>query len=445
MNLSQLKEYSGYAVIDRYNSYTFESLAKQIDDFQTFLNNELSVGDVVVVDADYHFYSIALLLALSTSSNIVIPIVRTTDEEFDAKLKASEAGKIISFDGQFNLQIQTLHTDKPTYKGYIDIVSDNKSGIVLFSSGTTGVPKVMVQDFSKLIEGFKPPRRQKNLRFLLFLMFDHIGGLNTLLGCLNNGSTCVIPSDRNPGSILNLIEKERVQVLPTSPTFLNLLLMVENFGKRDLSSLKLITYGTERMPEELLKKLHQLLPKIKLLQTFGTSETGILKTQSKSSSSLYFKIVDEDVDYKIENGELFIKSKTTVPGYKGQNSDKFTEDGWFATGDLVDVDSEGYLKVIGRINDVINVGGLKVMPTEVEDVINTVEHVIDATVFSKNNAITGQMVCAHVVIDKQAENSEVKSEIKKTCREKLDKYKRPVKITFSKEIGATSRFKKAIK
>ncbi|HCN11554.1 MAG TPA: o-succinylbenzoate--CoA ligase, partial [Chryseobacterium sp.] len=177
-------------------------------------------------------------------------------------------------------------------KNYSEITDKNQSGLVLFSSGTTGEPKVMVHNLTELAESFAQPKKTRNLNFLLFLMFDHIGGINTLLNCLNNGSAITLPENRNPAYILDLIQTQKVQILPTSPTFLNLMLMNENFADYDLSSLKMITYGTERMPQTLLNKLKERIPSVKFLQTFGTSETGILRTESKSSTSLFFKIVD---------------------------------------------------------------------------------------------------------------------------------------------------------
>ena len=141
------------------------------------------------------------------------------------------------------------------------------------------------------MQSFVPPKKQKTIKFILMLMFDHIGGLNTILNCINNGSPFVIPPDRNPNTIVDLIYLNQVQLLPTTPTFLNLILMSTENSAEKLVSLKMITYGTERMPEHLLLRLNKELPNVRLLQTFGTSETGILKTESKNSKSLFFKIV----------------------------------------------------------------------------------------------------------------------------------------------------------
>lgn len=440
--IDRFDNYVGEAIVEGNRSYTYQDLFKQISNYQAFLKNEIETNDVLIIDSDYSFNSIALLFSISMFPCIAVPIVRNSQIEFDLKADACGANKVVSFSGG-DLEITVVKKEPIDYEGYRNLTKNGNSGIVLFSSGTTGKPKVMVHNLSKLINSFSPPRRQKNLRFLIFLMFDHIGGLNTTFGCLNNGSTAVIPNDRNPEDIISIIEQNQVQVLPTSPTFLNLMLQVENFEQRDLSSLRLITYGTERMPQELLNRLNERIKGVRFMQTFGTSETGILKTVSKSSNSLFFKITNDDLDYKIVDNQLLLKTKTSVQEYKDQKSDQFLKDGWFATGDLVETDEEGYIKIVGRINDVINVGGQKVLPIEVEKVINSVKGVIDSTVYAKFNAITGQMVCANVILDSKEDQNSLKQLIKQTCKEQLDKYKRPVKLNLSTEIKATSRFKKA--
>ena len=122
--------------------------------------------------------------------------------------------------------------------------------------------------------------------------------------------------------------------------------------KYDLSSLRMITYGTEAMPESLLNRLKEAFPRVKFLQTFGTSETGIANTSSKSSNSTFMKIDDPELEYKIVENELWLKSKTQVMGYLNSSMDSFTEDGWFKTGDLVEATEDGYIKIIGRNKEV---------------------------------------------------------------------------------------------
>ena len=440
MIVDLIKNYNGECVIDHFGSYSFSNAYDQIEKFKKSFIERVQKNDRVLIYSDYTFQSISLLLSLSDLNINIIPLVKTTESEYQEKLESVKPNWIFSFDNQQNLLIEHVSSSSGADELFNDVTQKGDTGLILFSSGTTGKPKVMIQNLTILISSINVPRKQKSLKFIILLMFDHIGGLNTLLNCIISGTPFVIPYDRNPSSIISLIEKHKVNILPTTPTFLNLMMMDESFSLTKLQSLKLITYGTERMSEGLLKKLNSNLPKIKLLQTFGTSETGILKTKSKSSSSLYFKIIDDDKEYKIKNGELYLRSKTQVNGYVNHNNDNFLNDGWYATGDIVETDEDSYIKVIGRKNKIINVGGLKVLPKEIEDVINSVVGVDESMVFGEINSLVGNIVCAKVYTS-LLETRGLKNEIKSVCRKNLDKYKVPVKFFFEK-LEMTERGKK---
>ena len=435
-----IKKYSGECITDLNGSYTFSDFVNQINEFKNLLSNKIRNHDRVLIYSDYTFHSISLLISLSDLNVNIIPLVKTTESEYQEKVESVNPHLILSFNDYNKLIIRKSKLIPNKEDVFNDVINKGDTGIILFSSGTTGKPKVMIQNLTKIISSIKIPRRQKSLKFIILLMFDHIGGINTLFNCLINGSPFIIPEDRSPSLVISLINKHQVNILPTTPTFLNLLMIDESFDSSKLKSLKLITYGTERMSEVILNKLNLNLPKVKLLQTFGTSETGILKTQSKSSNSLFFKIVDDEKEYKILGDELYLRSKTQVNGYVNHNNDNFLIDGWYATGDLVETDEDGYIKIIGRKNKIINVGGLKVLPKEIEDVINSVNGVDDSTVFSEQNNIVGNIVC--VKIFTQLENTkELKLQIKSVCRKNLDKYKVPVKLFFEK-LEMTNRGKK---
>ena len=438
--LDYLEKYKGTSIICNDRSFSFVELNLRIEFYKVILNKYSN--KVIGIATEFDFESISLLLALSTTNNIAVPLVYTTESEFQNKILAAKINVLFNYNKETNLLCdQEVGNEK-----YLNF----KPGVILFSSGTTGTPKMMFHEFSKIFKILEQPsKRQRNIRILLFLMFDHIGGINTLLNCIKDGSTIIIPSLRTPDYIVNLINKYNVNVLPTTPTFLNLMLIniSDNFDK--INSLKLISYGTERMPESVLIKLKRHLPHVKLLQTFGTSETGILKTVSKSSDSLYFKIDDDRYSYKTVEDVLFIKSAMNINGYLNQDSDKFDKDGWYNTGDIIKVDGDGYLMVIGRINEIINVGGLKVLPTEIEKVLMEFNGVLDCMVYGEFNVLTGQMVSSKIVIDKlkfiNVEEIEIKKSIKRYSSSKLDKFKVPVKINFVDKIEFTNRFKKVIK
>jgi acyl-CoA synthetase (AMP-forming)/AMP-acid ligase II len=426
------------AIIEKGNSYTYADLILKINYFAEELKESaVKKGLVTVLIADYSFDSIAMFLALFKNGNIVVPITSTNETEINERIGVCGNSIVINL----RKHCKSRHDGTDSHF-LIDVIrKNNAAGLILFSSGTTGKPKAMIHDLDNLVESYLD-KKAKSLVFLVFLMFDHIGGLNTLLNCLGMGATVVIPQNRNPDEIAELIQNFRINVLPSSPTFLNLMLIAKVNEVYDLRSLKLITYGTEPMPDSLLIKLKDTFPKIKFLQTFGTSETGIFKTVSKSSESTLLKFDDPNQEFQIVNGELWVKSKTQIMGYLNHNNERFTEDGWFMTGDLVKQDNDGFIEIVGRLKEVINVGGEKVLPTEVESVILELSIIQDCTVIGIPNSITGQMVGANITLNEPMDFVNVKAIVKKHCSSKLDKYKVPVKIFVVEKLDVSDRFKK---
>lgn len=429
------------AIIDSDSEFLYSDLLNNIANFNLKLKKlKVNSGEVVFILGDYSFDSISLFFSLALNGNIIVPITSDNEQEINERIDVAQPDWI------FNLNSNT--EKKVEYKNILDrhhllgsLIESKLSGLILFSSGSTGKPKAMVHNLENLLSNYID-KKSKEMNFLVFLMFDHIGGLNTLFNCLSMGVIITIPQNRNPNDIARLIEKHRINILPSSPTFLNLMCISNVFDVFDLSSIKMITYGTEAMPESLLLKLKDKLPRVKFLQTFGTSETGIMKTSSMSSSSTFLKFDDPNQEFKIVNGELWLRSKTQVLGYINHSNESFTEDGWFMTGDLVEQTDDGFIKIIGRSKELINVGGEKVLPAEVESVIMELDFIEDCIVKSEQNSITGQMVCADVVLKEGFYFKNEKVRIKKHCIQKLDPFKIPVRIREIESVNFTNRFKK---
>ena len=424
------------AIVFEDRIYTYEEFIKQIKDYKNILDKHNISSKVVVILGDYSFYNLALFFALYENKNIIVPITSNIKKVQDDFIEESFCQTIIKTDEK-NLLIQNLKTTF-SHNMIDNLREKNSSGLILFSSGSTGKPKAMIHNLDTLIDSFKD-KKEKSMNMLVFLMFDHIGGLNTVFNALCMGACLIIPKIKDAKTICELIEKYKIMVLPSSPTFLNLILISQEYKNYDLSSLRMITYGTETMPQSLLLKLKEVFPKVKFLQTFGTSETGISTTSSKSSNSLFMKLEDINGEYKIVENELWLRSKTQVLGYLNASMDSFTSDGWFKTGDLVEVDGE-YIKIIGRAKEVINVGGQKVLPAEVESIILEMEEISDCMVYGEKNAITGQTVVCDVVLNKNIEN--IKKRVRVFCKDRLDAYKIPTKVNVVDKTNFSDRFKK---
>ena len=399
--------------------------------------NTVKSGEVIVLEADFSPNSIALFLALIETNGIIIPLTTSVRNKKDEFLEIAQAEKIITINDEDVVKIEDL-TYTANHELYIELKKRNHPGLVLFSSGSTGKSKAAVHDFINLLSKYKTKRY--NLRTLSFLMFDHIGGVDTMLYSLSNGSCIITIKHRLPDSICNAIEQFKVEVLPITPTFLNLIILSEDYKRYNLNSLKYITYGTEVMPDITIKRITKLFPNVKILQKYGTTEIGTLRSKSKSSNSLWVKVGGEGFETRIIDGLLEVKAQSAMLGYLNSPS-PFTDDGWFKTGDQVETDGE-YIKILGRKSEIINVGGEKVYPSEVESVIQEINNVAEVTVFAEKNIIMGNIVCAKVRLIKEEDKKVFTTRLKLYCKQKLQAYKIPVKIFINDEKQFSERFKK---
>ena len=433
------KNFEKNALVWNNKNYSYKWLYSRYEYWNSIIiKKKINLKSVIAIEGDFSPNSIALLLSLIKHNIIIVPLSKNLSK-FQKKefLKVSQTEILFKLNLKDQAKIIKL-SSKPNNKILLKLIKLKHPGLILFSSGSSGKNKAAVHDMNKLLEKFKIKR--KSLRTITFLMYDHIGGINTLLYIISNGGLIVTVNDRNPEKVLKLIENYKVELLPTSPTFLNLLLLSKAYIKYKINSLKCITYGTEPMPENTLKRLNNLFPKIKFQQTYGLSEVGILRSKSESSNSLWVKIGGEGFKTRIKKKLLEIKADSAMLGYLNAPN-PFTKDGWFKTGDEV-VKKNGYIKILGRKSEIINVGGEKVYPQEIENVIIEDEQISDVMVYAEKNMIIGNIVCAKITVDKKVEDKKFINDLKKRCSKKLEHYKIPMKIEIEKDIKFNPRFKK---
>ena len=426
------------AMIWRDQTFSYEWLYERVAQWHAELSKQnVAPGSVVVLEGDFSPNAVALFLALIEHNCILVPLTSALESKKAEFTGIAQAEIRISITGDDFVSFDLL-PQQATHKLYSVLRARHHPGLILFSSGSAGRSKAALHDLTGILEKFKVRRNKQ--RTITFLLYDHIGGVNTMLCTLSNGGCMITVRERSPEKVLEAVEKYRVELLPTSPTFINMILLSEAYKYHSLSSLKTVTYGTEPMPESTLKRFHELFPHITLQQTYGLSEVGILRSKSKSSDSLWIKIGGEGFETRVVDGILQIKAESAMLGYLNAPS-PFTEDGWFITGDEVEMDGE-YFRILGRRSELINVGGEKVYPAEVESVIQQIENVAEVTVHGEKNPITGNIVCANVLLLEPEEPKAAILRIKKYCRAQMPAFKVPVKVTIVDEELHSERFKK---
>ena len=426
------------AIVWRDGTYHYSWLLERVSYWESWIDlNRIPPGTVVGLEGDFSPNGIALFLALVGRRCVLVPLSNSLGPQANEFKTVAETELSLVLDERDEVNMVS-HPRQAAHPLYQELRRSRHPGLVLFSSGSTGSCKAVVHDMVRILMKFRVSR--PSFRAITFLLYDHIGGVNTLLHILSNGGCAVTVVDRSPDTVLAAVSRHQVDVLPTSPTFINLLLLTEAYERYDISCLKTVTYGTEPMPIVTLRRFHRLFPGVRLLQTYGLSELGILRSKSRNSDSLWMKVGGEGFQTKVVDGMLAIKAESAMLGYLNAPS-PFSDDGWFLTGDLVETDGD-YFKILGRASESINVGGQKVHPVEVESVIQEMENVAESAVFAEPNAIVGEVVCARVRLVREEDPKEFVRRLRRFCSDRLERYKVPVKVTIDDAPQHGPRLKK---
>jgi len=393
-------------------------------------------GSVCAFRGDYSPTTCALMLALMRVGAILVPFARSAPLD-PALMRIGAVERLIEIDADDHVTATREYASGGDR--LLDSFRSSKhSGLIVFSSGSTGAPKGIVHDMERVLKKFEEPRTAQ--RTLQFLLLDHFGGINTLFSVLSFGGVVVIPDERSPGHVAKLIESARVELLPVTPTFLKLFVASGAHRRHDMSSVKLITYGTEVMPEATLAQVRAAFPNARLQQTYGLSEVGVLRSRSRDSDSVWMRVGGTGFETRIVDGLLHVRSDYAMVGYLNA-PDPFDEAGWLNTGDMVVQDGE-WLRVLGRASDMINIAGQKVFPAEVEDVLMQAGNIVDATVRGEPHPLLGNIVVAELTLASPEDETALRQRLRKFCRSRMAAYKVPMRIEATLEVHHTERFKK---
>ena len=397
-------------------------------------------GAVVALRTDYSIHAISLLLALY-QRDCIVALIPPAVADLSVYLEDGQAEFLIDFVAPAASAKQPLWqslTTKASHPLISRLRETGEPGFIIYSSGSTGHPKAILHSVENFLAKFD--QIGKDFRTLAFLLFDHIAGQDTLLYTLASGGALVLTGNRNPDTICRLVEQYRVEVLPASPTFLNLLCLSHAFENYDLSSLKIITYGSEPMSQSVLNRVQTVFPNVRLIQKYGTSEFGSPRSRSRDDGSLWIQLKQDEIRARIVDDVLWVKTKSAMMGYLNADS-PFDDEGWYCTGDRVEQDGD-WIHILGRESELINVGGEKVFPQEVESVILEIEGISDCLVRGETHPLIGQMVVAEVECQGQADPKTLEKSVRKHCRSRLEAHKVPVKVRLATSPLASDRQKK---
>ena len=421
-------------------SYSYADFLALVDAWSARLPDyQVGRGTVCGFVAEYSPQVCALIFALMRAKAIIVPFTSAIEHELPEFVEIAGVECLIRFgaDDQWSFE----KCSDPVKNELTDaFLAREVPGLIVFTSGSTGRPKAILQDCERVMRKFVEERQGWST--VLFLMLDHFGGFNTLLSTFAYGGTGVCLPDRSPETVCRVIEQSRATLLPTTPTFINLLIASRCYQSFDLSSVQLITYGTEVMPAATLAKVKEIFPNARIKQTYGLSELGVLRSRSESDDSVWVKIGGAGFETRIVDDVLWIRSEANMVGYLNAPS-PIDAEGWMCTGDHVEVRGE-YMRILGRKSEMINVGGQKVFPAEIENVLLQADNVSEVTVVGVPHPLMGHVVKARVSLGEPEDQFKLAERLRKFCLERMAKYKVPIKYEIVAEDEQRNlRFKKS--
>ena len=391
---------------DKGNDYSYLEFLESINKADSYIP--------VPKEQDLYKYFVNLVIALINHNSITLVDSDLSEAEIQS-IGLTDINKSIPFKG-FKLS----SNEELSFK-----ISNSKSKITIFTSGTTGQPKQVTHDFYNLARAVRTDVKHSNDIWGFAYNPTHMAGLQVFLQAICNGNTLVNLFNKSRNEVYNLIDKYGVSHLSATPTFYRLLLPYERY----FNKMKRITFGGEKSDQRLYENIKKIFPKAKVTNVYASTEAGSLFAANGSD----FKIPDSIKDrIKVIEEELYIH-KSLI----GHSSSLKLENEFYPSGDLIEWIDEpnGIFRFKSRKNELINVGGYKVNPHEVEDAIRAVRGVQDVRVYGKSNSVLGNILCADIVVDHKELLSDLA--IRKELVNSLQDFKIPRRIKIVEELNLT--------
>lgn len=354
---------------------------------------------------------IHILRGFLTDSNFLLWDMDFSEKEKQAySVEETKNSKECNF--EFN-SVNELLTNLRQSKGTLNI----------FTSGTTGKPKVISHNIDIFLRFIRIGDQYKENTWGFAYNPTHMAGLQVFFQALFNKNLIVNIFEAKRKDAINLINEYQISHISATPTFFRLLLPIYE----NLSSVRRITLGGEKSDESLYMQLKEAFPVAKINNIYATTEFGSLLI----SKGEYFEVPDKIKDLVLcKEGALFVHRSLL-------SENDSSQDEWYDTGDKIDVVSKDPLriKILGRTTNIINIGGNKVDPKEVEEIINGHEDVQIASVYSRPNSLVGNILVAEVVLHNSKSMKE--KDMRIFLSDKVQDHKLPRIIKFKDSIELT--------
>jgi len=442
------------AIIFENEKISYKELYDRVQNFSLSIS-ELNREVISLISENSISFIIAYLGIIKSGQIVHIVPPEILEINLNNQLKSANSQLIICSENAFDniLKYSKIKTQilkfseikSPSKTGKISL-KENQIAHLIFTSGTTSIPKGV--GISHTMLEFTTKNIVDVLKYtssdidILPLPLYHSFGLGCVYTSITVGSTIILHKDAsNLQNLINSIKKFNATTFAAIPATLTKFIKFKNIDLKDnFSNIRLVITNSTTVPKNTIQSYKKILKNGNLATYYGLTEASRSTFMIFQEDSLKDDSVGKPasgVSIKIDDDEILIKGKNVISKYwKNENADKNIVDGWLRTGDTGFLDNENYLFLKGRKDDIINIGGEKVIPLEIEEVVKQIPEVTDVVAFGIKNEIFGQVIKLHVV--KSNESDLDKSKILIHCIKNLEKFKIPAKIDFVEEIPKTS-------
>ena len=322
---------------------------------------------------------------------------------------------------------------------------DQDNMFIMYTSGTTGLPKGVVHTHDSIMWAAQCWTNTVEVRYrdrlLLPLPMFHVAALTGVLFCAARGVTLVSMPNFDPSEVWSLIVEERINIGASVPAILNFMRQVPGFAELEAPDFRFFITGAAPMPETLTRLYNE--KGMEVIQGYALTESGgggcmlmnedaMRKIGSAGKATMFTEVCIRDEQgalAEVGTGEILMRAPHMMKEYwnRPDATEEAYQDGWFCTGDVAEIDDEGFIFIKDRIKDMIISGGENIYPAEVENVILAHAAVTEVAVIGLPDEKWGETVCAVVASNDEAIDEQA---IIGHCEEKLSRYKLPRRVIF---------------
>lgn len=476
------KKSSEKFIIGDLEEISFSELYNNSISLAAYLNNCIGENERVILLSHNSIFFITCYLAIIKSGNVCVPLNPTIELSNYAYIEELTQSKLLFISEKIRSGI-IINSNTINESNLSDIIKrseivntkegldknaefdENRLAEIIFTSGSTGTPKGVMLTHLNLRANTESIlsylRLTSNDSSLLVLPLYYCYGLSVLHTHLKVGASIVFNNNfMLLGKVIDDLISHRCSGFAGVPSHYQMLLRKsKTFTKTKLPYLRYVTQAGGKLHTSFIKEFVEAFPSVDFFVMYGQTEAtarlsylspNLLNSKIGSVGTaipgVSIKIIDQNNEFlKIHQiGEIVAKGNNIMKGYFDdiQGTNEVLKNGWLHTGDLGYIDEEGFIFITSRKKNIIKVGGNRISPKEIEEVIVSHSDVVDCTVFGVEDQLLGESIKAVIVINEWSNIPELRNEIMKLCREKISIIKVPQIFEFSVKLNITSTGKK---